>query len=245
MKDTDRGKERATFYEQYWEKKLVGDSPHQRWKIRTLAQIIERLNPRSILDVGAGDGALLSRVSSTKIQRVGVELADDALMKMNSLGIPGIKVDLEDGHLPFEDGKFDVVMCLDVLEHVFSPATLLSEIVRVTSPSGRVIISVPNAFNLANRLAYSLGQHLDIMDVAHRTGAMFSEHIRFFSESLLIQMLRANGLSPLERRYYFPDEFTDSRFRFAGWGAKLITLPRLHERIPTLFSLAFLVVSNK
>ena len=106
-----------------------------------------------------------------------------------------------------------------------------------------MILSVPNAFNLANRLAYALGRHLDVMDVAHRTGATFSEHIRFFSQPVLDGMLASRNLGVVERKYYFPDELSD--LKSVRWAAKVVTIPRLHERVPSLFALGFFVVCLK
>lgn len=236
---------RETFYEDYWKDERVTDSPHQRWKIAALENVLNRVEYTSILDVGAGDGVLLARVARPSARRVGADLADDALQKMRARGLEGVKVDLEAARLPFEAGAFDVTMCLDVLEHVFDPEGLLAEITRVTARGGHVILAVPNAFNVANRAAYALGRHVDVMDVAHRTAATFSEHIRFFSEPVLEKIVAGTGLRVVERRYYFPDELSDTRFRVARWTAKLITAPRLHERLPSLFALGFFVVCRR
>jgi SAM-dependent methyltransferase len=230
---------RESYYDQYWKDERVTDSPHQRWKIAALEDVLSRIEYASVLDVGAGDGVLLSRVAKPSARRVGTDLADDALEKMRGRGLEAVKADHDEG-LPFDDETFDLAMCLDVLEHVFAPERLLSEIRRVTKRGGRVVLSVPNAFNLANRIAYALGRHVDVMDVAHRTGATFSEHIRFFSEPLLDKMVAAQGMRVVERKYYFPDELSD--VKAAPWAARLVTLPRLHERIPSLFALAFFVV---
>ncbi len=234
---------RETFYDAYWKAERVTDSPHQRWKIAALEGSLARTPYRSILDVGAGDGALLGAVGATSARRVAVDLADDALAKIRVRGLEAVKADFEHDALPFDDGTFDVTMCLDVLEHVFAPDSLLDEVARVTVSSGRVILSVPNAFNLANRLAYALGRHLDVMDVAHRTGATFSEHIRFFSEPVLDKLLASRNLTVVERQYYFPDELSD--LKTARWAAKAVTIPRLHERLPSLFALGFFVVCLK
>lgn len=43
--------------------------------------------------------------------------------------------------LPFEDGSFDVVLCIQVLEHVDDPAAVVRELRRVTTPGGRVLAS--------------------------------------------------------------------------------------------------------
>ena len=175
---------------------------------------------------------------------MGAELSENALGKLRARGLEGVRADLEKP-LPFDDGAFAVTMCLDVLEHVFATDALAAEVARVTAPDGDVFIAVPNGFNLANRLAFAAGRHIDVMDVAHRTTRGFSEHVRFFSEPVLERCLADAGLRIVGRHYYFPGELTDSRFRLASSLVRLVTVPRLHERLPSLFALAFLVHCRK
>jgi SAM-dependent methyltransferase len=47
------------------------------------------------------------------------------------------------GQLPFRDGSFDVVVCLEVLEHVREPDQALRELARVLRPGGRAFVSMP------------------------------------------------------------------------------------------------------
>ena len=49
-----------------------------------------------------------------------------------------------DGHrFPFEDARFDAVLCNQVLEHVFNPTEFLSEVRRVMTPGARLLLTVP------------------------------------------------------------------------------------------------------
>ncbi len=49
--------------------------------------------------------------------------------------------------LPFKDGEFDALLCTQVLEHVFTPVDFLRELARVLRPGGRMILSVPFAWD--------------------------------------------------------------------------------------------------
>lgn len=157
-------------------------------------------------------------------------------------GLHAARADIDGGPLPVGDAAFDVVLCLDVLEHLFAPELVLRELRRVVAPRGRVVIAVPNGLNLFNRLAFLAGRHIDIMDKAHLTRATFSEHIRFFSLPVLEGFLASGGLVPVARHYFFPDRLTDARFRGAAWLARAVHAPRLHERVPSLLALSFLFV---
>jgi SAM-dependent methyltransferase len=51
------------------------------------------------------------------------------------------------GNFPFEDGSFDAVFFSEVFEHVFNPDEFLSEVRRVLRPGGRILLTVPFAWD--------------------------------------------------------------------------------------------------
>jgi 2-polyprenyl-3-methyl-5-hydroxy-6-metoxy-1,4-benzoquinol methylase len=58
------------------------------------------------------------------------------------------------GALPFDDGAFDVVICLEGIEHVIDPTNLIGELIRVARPGGRIYLSTPNVMNFHSRLQF-------------------------------------------------------------------------------------------
>jgi 2-polyprenyl-6-hydroxyphenyl methylase/3-demethylubiquinone-9 3-methyltransferase len=56
------------------------------------------------------------------------------------------------GLTDYGTNTFDVIVCSDVLEHLENPAAILREIARVLKPGGEVFLTLPNAFNLWQRL---------------------------------------------------------------------------------------------
>lgn len=84
-----------------------------------------------ILDVGA-DQCYLKDLLTAGQQYVDIGLG----------GSPDIEFDLESGPLPFEDGSFDTVLCLDVLEHLENTHEAFDDLCRITSKN--LIISLPN-----------------------------------------------------------------------------------------------------
>jgi len=56
--------------------------------------------------------------------------------------------------LPFEDGSFDSVLCLEGIEHVLNPHQLIGELFRVCRVGGRVVISTPNVSSMYSRLQF-------------------------------------------------------------------------------------------
>jgi SAM-dependent methyltransferase len=100
--------------------------------VRTFAG---RLDGR-ILDIGCGTKPYRHYFKSTDY--VGLEIAGRD-------HDPAVLADaVYDGDvLPFDDARFDGVVLFQVLEHVFEPERLLSEIARVLRPGGRLLITVP------------------------------------------------------------------------------------------------------
>lgn len=98
-----------------------------------------------ILDIPAGHGQFADELRRRGHEVVPVDVqkrkSDFVCANMNS-------------PLPFQTDEFDVVTCLEGIEHVINPINLLSELIRVTRPKGRVYISTPNIMNFYSRLQF-------------------------------------------------------------------------------------------
>ncbi|HEX8794292.1 MAG TPA: class I SAM-dependent methyltransferase [Polyangiaceae bacterium] len=229
------------YYERYWSEGFWADNPYERWKLDLVRSAARRLGSNArVLDVGCGDGWLLEELARSGLRCEGLDVSGEAVAIATRRGLRARRTDLDGTTLPVDDGSFDLVLCLDVLEHLFAPDRVMLELRRAVSPTGRVIIAVPNGLNLFNRLAFLSGRHVDVMDKAHLGGHPFSEHLRFFSRDVLERSLRDARLRPVSRDFFFPRQLTDGRFRAAPWLARAVTAPRLHQRMPSLFALAFL-----
>lgn len=110
-----------------------------------------------ILDAGCGNGWLASMYKGPHAV-VGLELADNNLVRIQALGIHAVKYNLDAPPLPFADGVFDTVVCSETLEHIFAPDLLLAEILRVLKPGGRAILTVPNLHSFRNRFDMLVGK---------------------------------------------------------------------------------------
>ncbi|TVO72557.1 MAG: class I SAM-dependent methyltransferase [Sedimenticola selenatireducens] len=97
-----------------------------------------------ILDVGVGTGRLLAQFTS--MNRYGIDVALGYLERLGDSGIECSLGVVED--LPYQNNVFDIVVCTDVLEHVFDLHKAISELYRVLKPEGMLIIRVPYKENL-------------------------------------------------------------------------------------------------
>ena len=118
-----------------------------------------------VLEVGAGPGFLFPELARKDCTMVDLDYEDfhlDAVRTMIlSEGIAD-RVTLRKGdicHLPFEDEKFDAVICLSVLEHVSLDG--LDELHRVAKRGAMIIIGIPidTMFTTVGRILFKTGGH--------------------------------------------------------------------------------------
>ncbi|MFP5069353.1 class I SAM-dependent methyltransferase [Pseudonocardia nantongensis] len=95
-----------------------------------------------MLDVGCGAGELLARAAADDLVVSGVDAERRALAAAERL-VPGAVLTLGDAHdLPCDDGVFDLVTLVQVLEHLANPLLALREACRVCAPGGAVRATV-------------------------------------------------------------------------------------------------------
>jgi SAM-dependent methyltransferase len=110
---------------------------------------------KRVLDLGCRSGAL-TRHFLEENEVVGLDVDRAALAKAAALGIETVVADVEEP-LPFPDESFDVVVAGELFEHLRFPQDLVAEIRRLLRPGGALAGSVPNAFNVQNRLRFLRG----------------------------------------------------------------------------------------
>lgn len=143
-------------------------------------------SPPWLLDVGCGEGFVLAMLAQklAPLEMLGLDLNPQALTWVGWLCPQARLVQAEAAALPLASASFDLVLCLEVLEHLPEPEAALAELCRVSR--GPVILSVPHQpyFSLANMLR---GRYLrswgDAPGHRHRWGkarflTMVSEHLR-------------------------------------------------------------------
>lgn len=121
-------------------------------------QAIAALVPRGsrVLDLGCGDGAMLSYLQQERgCTGYGVELNDANVLACVKRGVNVIQLNLNEGLVMFDDASFDVVLQIDTLQHLRNAETMLRETVRV----GRLgIVAFPNFAHWPNRLSILRGR---------------------------------------------------------------------------------------
>lgn len=227
------------FYNQYWqERQLTTGTPYDRWKNRLADKFIREGG--KLLDMGCGSGETATLFAG-KVDVTGADISEVALEQ-----VKGIKPVLFD-HLPLElpDKHFDYIICFDVLEHIFDPAEWCREAQRLLKDDGVFLVNVPNGHNIINRLSFLLGNHIDVMDTAHKHGQLFSEHIRWFSPEILTKLLQQNGFEIAHSAHYFPSSFSEPGWRKLQLAGNIINRLNLPSLCPSLLALSLFVAARK
>lgn len=125
---------------------------------RDLSIISEWIKPSShILDLGCGDGALLSHLAqSRQVTGYGVEIDIDNVVACMQAGVNVIQSDLDEtGLAQFDDGAFNYVVMTQTLQAINKPDLVLEEMVRV---GNEAIVTFPNMGHWRVRLSLAMGR---------------------------------------------------------------------------------------
>ena len=165
--------------------------PLQRYWQRRRFHIIRGFMAREggrVLDIGCGS----SRIVQSLPRAVGMDLRLQKLRWLRSPGRSLLQADMN--HLPFADGVFDSVVCSEVIEHIPHEQIRLSELVRVLTPGGTLILGTPD---------YSRQRWVTLEWVYGKVfpGGYVKEHINHYTREGLERELRSLGLTVLECRY--------------------------------------------
>lgn len=180
-------------YEDYYEE---GDS-EWRWlgaldKAQNIKTLCEGLTINSVIEIGAGEGSVLKRLSDLDFagEFHALEISKTGVSTINDKNIARLKeCSLFDGYnIPFEDKKFDLAVLSHVVEHVEYPRTLVYEAMRVAR---YVFVEVP----LEDTIRLSRDFHFD------KVG-----HINFYSPKTIRRLLQTCNLKVLSQRITNPSK---------------------------------------
>jgi len=182
-----------------------------RHRIRETSGLIPA-DVRSVLDVGCGDGIFANYLLESLPQLTSVHATDWSEAALMHVKTKKTKASIDS--LPFADREFDLVSCLEVIEHLqvrtYQPG--LSEICRVSKRY--VLLSVPNSEPL---------RHSQVECPHCKTRWNPSHHLRSFTPKSLARLLTEFGfrsscqvLVGRQRDYLLPSRYRDYRRRVVG-----------------------------
>lgn len=116
-------------------------------------KVIEMMDkePRGrVLDVPTGTGILAER-----LRKMGFEVSCCDI-NPSFFSVPDLKIEIGDlNHsLPYSDGVFDYLTCLEGIEHTENPSNAIREFQRVLKKGGKIFLSLPNFLNIERRIRF-------------------------------------------------------------------------------------------
>jgi 2-polyprenyl-3-methyl-5-hydroxy-6-metoxy-1,4-benzoquinol methylase len=164
---------------------------------RTLDELWAKASPRSVLDVGCGEGVLTHKwAQRLEGHIVGIDLEDPAIQaEWAKRQAPNLSYRVMKAEsLPFEVGEFDLAAAIEVLEHVPDPEHTVAEMARVAR-GGHLLVSVPReplwrGLNMARGVYWR--------DLGNTPG-----HVNHWSKQGFVRLLTRHG-EVIERRSPFP-----------------------------------------
>jgi len=144
-----------------------------------------------LLDFGAGQGAFAKALRDNfKFTLHGVDLmfteAEQVNWYVQDLNRP----------LQFKEDQFDVVTCIEVIEHLENPRRVVRDLFRVLKPGGRCILTTPNNDNWRAVLSYVVNGHFFAF-----TDSSYPAHITAVNHMDLMRIFTEAGFSEIEFSY--------------------------------------------
>lgn len=150
---------------------------------------------RKYLDVGCGFGALLKRLNDRYDSGYGLD------GNIKQVAFKNKKVTYASANfnedIPFKTDKFDLITCIEVIEHVEDQFFLMREMAKRLNKNGFLIVSSPNIYSIFSRLLFFFkGRFINFMD------KNVDDHINLLVENIFEKkMVQANSLKIVKKKY--------------------------------------------
>ncbi len=159
---------------------------------------------KRVLDVGCGEGATVDWLKAKRLCEWagGIEYHDAAPAAARARLDEVFEGDIETMELSLDEASIDVILCLDVLEHLVDPWQVIAKLQRHLRPGGTLIASIPNVRCLNVLLPLIFLGRWEYQD----QGILDRTHLRFFTRRSATALVAHSGLEitavrPLRRRY--------------------------------------------
>jgi len=164
----------------YWGRDQV--SPTETRRNQTVFDLCPSLNQLQILDIGSGRGWFSLQAAQQGAEMTALDLSEENLSKIKAIN-PNITTLYGDAcDVPAADGKFDLIVALEILEHLVDPKTAVLNWKNLLKHNGKVLITVP----YKETIRYTLCIHCN-----RKTPV--NAHLHSFNKDDLIKLLNHNG----------------------------------------------------
>lgn len=177
---------------------------------------------KDILDVGCGGGILAESMAKAGASVTGIDLAKDSLDVASLHGLEsGVKVNYEltsaEDYAQANPESMDIVTCLEMLEHVPDPASVIQACAKIVKPGGKVFFSTINR-NMKSWVMAILGAEYVLNLVPKGT----HDHKKFITPAEMTRWIDTTSLVPknitglhlnvINNTYYLSDKNVDVNY---------------------------------
>ena len=160
-------------------------SPITRARYNHLLDKFEnKRNTNRILDIGCGHGFFLEVAKERGWEVYGTELSDKAIEDCENKGIQMHKGPIHED--TFEENTFDVVVSIEMIEHINYPTDYVKTIQRILRKGGQCYITTPNFNSL---LRYYLKDKYDVIE--------YPNHLCYYTKKTISSLFKEHGLHPI------------------------------------------------
>jgi SAM-dependent methyltransferase len=177
-------------------------------------KMLENLNlGKMILSVGCGTAVELQLLKGRGFIGVGLDPERSFLLEGKKKGTAYDFVQAIGENIPLRADCLDLVLLLEVLEHVINPEVVLDEISRVLKPNGMLFLTVPNKLYIfethgiqicQKQINNLLGVGIPFFSMVPSFLRKKFERARIFSEGEVLSLLRRHDFSPFTMEYLMP-----------------------------------------
>jgi len=166
-----------------------------KWK--KLEKYIPREKEITVLDLGCGNGAIISEIMKINedAEYIGLDTSQ-AKIREAERNVSGVKFELiwDGGHFPLLSDSVDFIFCSEVIEHISDVGNAFNEMSRILKKGGKVLITTPYHGTIKNIIIalFNFEEHYNIK----------GPHIRFFTEKALFNCMNEVGIEPIDYGYY-------------------------------------------
>jgi 2-polyprenyl-6-hydroxyphenyl methylase / 3-demethylubiquinone-9 3-methyltransferase len=139
--------------------KYIRDQIDQHWQCDERTRT--PLEGKTALDVGCGAGLLTEALARLGAKVTDIDAAPEVIeIAREHAGAMGLEIDYRAADVLDLEGQFDLITCMEVVEHVADPEAFITALARRLAPSGLLILSTPNATAWSRLLMITLGEGL-------------------------------------------------------------------------------------
>jgi 2-polyprenyl-3-methyl-5-hydroxy-6-metoxy-1,4-benzoquinol methylase len=176
-------------YDKYFEKLRTSNCKRSIDRTQRAIGLIDKKQGK-ILSIGVGDFGEASELRKAGFDVTICDISPLAVETAKKMGYKAFEFDITK-NIPTD--KYDLVFALEILEHVINPLAAIKNLMGFLNDNGRLVISLPNEFNLRARLQVLFG--------VPPFGGHDCHHLRFFNPKFGKKLFTEANLEVIKETY--------------------------------------------